>query len=581
MSFSAPGDLDIQFGINGIITTDMRGEDDYGGYIAIQADRKIVVIGHIHDGTNDDIAVVRYNADGTLDSSFGTGGKVITDSNGNGDYAYAVAIQEDGKIVVAGNGNNGQDRDFILVRYNIDGSPDTDFGTDGIVFTDFGGSNDVAYSIAIQADGKIVAAGSSSNPNFEIIVRYNTDGSLDTDFGTNGFVPTNFGTGTYVASDLAIQTDGKILVAGYDSNGQDQDFIVVRYNTDGSPDTGFNNTGMVMTDVGGGDNLLSSMALQVDGKIIAAGLSSNGQDQDFTMVRYNNDGSLDTDFGANGIVLSDFFQDNDYANDIMVQPDGKIVIAGSSIKDTKSYFSLARYNPDGSLDIDFGTLGKAFADVSMGNYYASAAKIQPDSNILVAGRISTVQDSDLIVMRFIGEFFPIEITVGGTGNGLVTSSPIGIHCPGGCTEILDSSTIITLTATAGEWSTFTGWSGDCTGTDPTCQVTLNQAKNVTAMFDMKQVYPVTIITDGTGLGNVGVSYSVDVNSNTIITLSATAEDGSIFSGWTGDCTGTAANCEVIMDQSKNITATFDLEGGSEHSVNVFSNNGGCFLNSIL
>jgi uncharacterized repeat protein (TIGR02543 family) len=101
------------------------------------------------------------------------------------------------------------------------------------------------------------------------------------------------------------------------------------------------------------------------------------------------------------------------------------------------------------------------------------------------------------------------------------------------------------------------------------------------MFDMKQVYPVTIITDGTGLGNVGVSYSVDVNSNTIITLSATAEDGSIFSGWTGDCTGTAANCEVIVDQSKNITATFDLDGGDEHSVNVLSNNGGCFLNSIL
>ncbi|MGA9109772.1 MAG: delta-60 repeat domain-containing protein, partial [Smithella sp.] len=186
---------------------------------------------------------------GSLDTTFGTGGIVTTPIGSYDAYAYALAIQSDGRIVVSGYSSNGSNYDFALVRYNTDGSLDTTFGTGGIVITPMGSGYDIAYALAIQSDGRILAAGNSyngSNYNFAL-VRYNTNGSLDTTFGTGGIVTTSIGTGDSEALALGIQSDGNILAAGKSPDGSNNDFALVRYNTNGSLDTTFGTGGIVTT----------------------------------------------------------------------------------------------------------------------------------------------------------------------------------------------------------------------------------------------------------------------------------------------------------------------------------------------
>ena len=229
---AADGDLDTSFGTGGKVVTSFLGQDDFVRSVAIQSDGKIVVAGETKNGTYDEFALARYNPDGTLDTSFGnSGGKMITNSNNNGDHARSVAIQSDGKIVLAGAGDNTGNDDFALYRYNTDGSLDSSFGTGGKVFTAVGSGNDFAESVAIQSDGKIVVAGYSyngSNDDFAL-VRYNTDGSLDTSFDSDGKVTTDVGSGSDVANSVAIQSDGKIVAAGNSKNGNYRDFALVRY----------------------------------------------------------------------------------------------------------------------------------------------------------------------------------------------------------------------------------------------------------------------------------------------------------------------------------------------------------------
>jgi uncharacterized delta-60 repeat protein len=189
--------------------------------------------------------------------------------------------------VVAGETKNGSASQFALARYNTDGNLDTDFDTDGKVFTTVGSSNDYAYSVALQSDGKIVAAGRSM-PSYEdfALVRYNADGSLDTNFGTGGKVTTPIGNDDDTANFVAIQTDGKIVAAGYSYGSSNIDFALVRYNADGSLDTNFGTGGKVTTPIGGSSDIGTSAAIQSDGNIVVAGHSDNGSNYDFALVRY-------------------------------------------------------------------------------------------------------------------------------------------------------------------------------------------------------------------------------------------------------------------------------------------------------
>jgi uncharacterized delta-60 repeat protein len=254
-------------------------------------------------------------------------GQLITDFGyGSNDYGYSAAIQADGKILVAGSSrthysNYNFNYNFALARYNPDGTLDTSFDSDGMATTDFG-NYDQAYSVAVQADGKILVAGSSETyPNGDFaLARYNPDGTLDTTFSGDGKVTTNFGSSARGYS-VTVQGDGQILVAGF-SGGN---FALARYNPDGSLDTTFDGDGKLATDFGYLDYYYGySVVVQADGKLLVAG--SNGDD--FVLMRYNPDGSLDTTFSGDGTLTTDL-RTYDRGQSVTVQADGQILVAGS------------------------------------------------------------------------------------------------------------------------------------------------------------------------------------------------------------------------------------------------------------
>jgi uncharacterized delta-60 repeat protein/uncharacterized repeat protein (TIGR01451 family) len=281
---------------------------------------------------------------------------VTTDFAGSTDVAWGMAIQGDGKLVVAGLADVSGTGDFALARYKADGSLDTSFDADGKVTTDFdAGSSDLAYAVALQGDGKIVAAGVAviSGTNDFALARYNTDGSLDTSFDGDGLTTTDFGAGLDQASGLAIQTDGKIVAVGRADISGAFDFPLARYNADGSLDTTFDGDGKVTTDFAGDIDLAYGVAIQTDGRIVAAGRAVVSGNRHFALARYNADGSPDTIFSGDGKVTTDFAGSFAQAFGLAIQADGKIVAAGFAGAD----FALARYQSEGVGDLALGKTG--------------------------------------------------------------------------------------------------------------------------------------------------------------------------------------------------------------------------------
>ena len=401
------GTLDLSFNSTGYRYEDFGGGSNEGLAVAVQPDGKIVVAGRADgiSGSGTDFAIVRYNSGGSLDTSFGTGGKVTT-AIGPGtsqDIAYAVAIQADGKIVAAGQAEvSGAGTDFGIVRYNADGSLDTSFGTGGKVTTAFGTatSGDIANAVAIQPDGKIIAAGfaddvAGSGADFAL-ARYNADGSLDASFGVGGktTTPVNAGTLGDFAQAVVIQPNGMIVAAGWteDASGLSVDFALVRYNSNGSLDLTFDGDGKVITSIGSSTTLAfaASVAIQADGKIVAAGLADDESlGADFALVRYNTDGSPDASFDSDGIVTTAIVPGahGDFAQSIVIQPDGKIVAAGFTDDVSGgpgTDLAIVRYNTNGSLDSSFNTDGISTIDLG-GTEFIRAAAIYSGNRIAVAG----------------------------------------------------------------------------------------------------------------------------------------------------------------------------------------------------
>ncbi|KYC42820.1 hypothetical protein WA1_11880 [Scytonema hofmannii PCC 7110] len=399
------GDLDPSFGIGGKVITDFGSNSDRASSVAMQSDGKIVVLGYANDPTtpNNEYAIARYNVDGSLDNSFGTGGKIITDISRNNNKNHQVVLQPDGKILVAGGGYTGNNsNDFLIARYNLDGTPDSSFGSNGKVTTSISTNTDEGYSVAIQADGKIVVAGSTYNGSNHdsALIRYNIDGSLDTSFGNGGKVITPVVANSYdVFESIAIQSDGKIVVAGSaNNNATNSDFTLVRYNPDGSLDSSFGNGGQIVTPISGAYDWVSSIAIQSNGKIIVAGQGN----YEFALARYNTDGSLDTTFGNSGKVITDMGSSTSGIESISIQSDGKIVAAGylftGSITDFTE-FAVTRYNADGSLDSSFGNGGKVITPISNTVDMAYGLALQSDGNIVVVGN----SNNNFAVVRYLGQ----------------------------------------------------------------------------------------------------------------------------------------------------------------------------------
>ncbi|HYE16313.1 MAG TPA: hypothetical protein VD968_17880 [Pyrinomonadaceae bacterium] len=415
---AASGDLDPSFGTAGKVITVISNGDDELNAVAVQPDGKIIVAGTATTGvTQTDFTLARYNPNGTLDTAFGGDGIVTTDFFNSFDYARALAIQPDGKIVVAGYADLPSSEccfsyDFALARYNSDGTLDTTFDGDGKLTTDFFGDQDYAVALAIQPDdGKIVAAGSAreivgfntASRSYFALARYNPDGSLDSSFNLDGKATVSnsfpFGVGGYLTC-VAIQPDdGKIVAGGqvlqFDVHDvmpeRWTDFALLRFNPDGSPDPGFGTFGQVTTDFSNSSDNAYDLALQSDGKVVMAGSSYNGGRAKFALVRYNPDGSLDSSFGAGGKVATDFGVPGVAVGIAIIQLDGveKIVVSGSEI--------LARYNVDGTLDTDFngdGSVIPAFA--------ARHLAIQPDGRMVTAGLVrQTGTRDDFALARYL------------------------------------------------------------------------------------------------------------------------------------------------------------------------------------
>ncbi|MEV6977549.1 calcium-binding protein [Kitasatospora sp. NPDC093806] len=409
VAVAVPGDLDTTFGTGGRVTTDFGGggADEARG-VVVQSDGKIVVAGYA--GATDDFALARYNPDGSLDTGFGTGGKVTTDFAGGSDEARGLALQGDGKIVAVGRSEvpEGGVGWFSLARYNSDGSLDTGFGSGGKAVVDFGtGGADDAFGVAVQGDGKVVAAGLTGG-DFAL-ARLNADGSPDNGFGPGGKVTTDFDGGADAARAVAVQGDGRIVAAGYTGgNTGNYDFALARYTATGALDTGFSSDGKVTTTFGGVE-FAHALALQPDGKIVAAGYTGN----DFALARYNSAGNLDGGFDTDGKVTTDF-GGSEIVYGVAVQAGGAIVAVGSTVSGGTSDFALARYTSAGSLDTGFSGDGKATTDFGGGFDQALGTAVQPDGRIVAAG----FSNGDAALARYdggVGTPAGVDVSVSRTG----------------------------------------------------------------------------------------------------------------------------------------------------------------------
>lgn len=381
--------LDQTFGTNGVAvgkTVTGTNPPPYSNKILVQPDNKIIQLCRISEDYNYRFAVIRYNSNGSLDPTFGTNGTVITSVGAQESWLNTGIIQPDGKIIVAGSGYNATNLDFALVRYNSDGSLDNSFGSGGKLMTQVGLSNDFASGLALQQDGKIIAVGGSVDTGFVVAfatVRYNSNGSIDSSFGKNGKIVSHLGHfityiyntyyGVYASENavaVAVQPDQKIIVAGnsytytdcYDYYGGiycNPAFAMVRYNSDGSLDSTFGNKGKVVDSVE--VQYLSSAVLQADGKILVTG---NGWDVNGIRTnRYNSDGSPDSSFGINGKVNTEIGTYSS-SHDIFYQPDGKILLGGYAYVNNSYDFVVVRYKSNGSLDSNFN--GNGIASINIG-----------------------------------------------------------------------------------------------------------------------------------------------------------------------------------------------------------------------
>jgi uncharacterized delta-60 repeat protein len=404
LASAADGDLDPTFGNGGKVVTDFNNSNDWLSRIAVQPDGKIVAIGDTHPSHRG--ALARYNPDGTLDATFGNGGRVITVATVR-ESAAGLLILPDGKIMISGSISLPSEfnSSFALLRFNSDGSVDSTFGNGGTVMTNIAEADDQAYAIALQANGKIVAAGrrgiqfypSEQRKGNVALARYNPDGSPDTTFGNGGTVINDFGQGleSYAIA-LMIQPDDKIIIAGESSYR----FLAARYNSNGTLDTTFGGSGFRLANFSSNWDAATDAVLQPDGKIALVGWSIvNSPYYSFALARFNSDGSLDQGFGNGGKVL---MQDQGGLNAVAFQGDGKLIALGSGNFSSDSAFHLLRFNVNGSLDSTFGgggTVTTSFGQPTEG----VALAFQAHGKLLAGGLTSSdqyYQNSDFALARY-------------------------------------------------------------------------------------------------------------------------------------------------------------------------------------
>ena len=397
----AGGELDPGFGSGGMVSTDILGSSDEGMAVVIQNDGKIVAAGGAYTGTTWDFALTRYLPNGTLDSSFGIGGKVTTHFPGGNSFINTIALQPNGRILVAGQARTAATNfDFALARYTKSGALDQSFGVGGLVTTDFLTGNDNAWSLALQPDGRIVAAGIArnqvANDDFAMS-RYNSDGSLDSTFGADhtGKVVTDLGGANNFLHAIALLPTGQIMAGGGVVDPvSNTDFVLARYTAAGVLDLSFGNQGIVQTDFFGSVDVAWYLGVQSDGKAVLAGCALRMINDDpknlramAGLARYNADGSLDPSFGGvGGQVVVEFVGMDVWPYAGAILSNGSIIIGGAVVPDgEKASFGLACFTKDGMLDDAFGGFGGVETDFFGDDDFVNGIAIQPDGKIVAIG----------------------------------------------------------------------------------------------------------------------------------------------------------------------------------------------------
>lgn len=431
---AAPGDLDTGFGTGGTVVAPVGAgaAPDFSSEAVPDRNGRTILVGSTGTAPARDFAVARFAADGRLDTSFDDDGVKVIDLGGE-DRAQYVLVRPDGKLVVAGGSGAGDPDRLGIVRLNPDGSEDTSFSGDGMLVMPFidGADFSSINSLRFGPQGDLVAAGTARRDmttGFDMAVaRYRANGRRDTSFGTNGQVTTSFErpNGSDVASEVEIQRDGKIVLAGDTRTAAGPngfDLAVLRYNADGSPDTGFSEDGR--TSVRFADSDLNDggtgIAVQGNGKIVVSGVAgtAGAGGQDFALVRFNVDGTLDRGLSGDGRQTTDFQGLPDFGNDVTLQSDGRIVVAGTAILSSGSGgdFALARYNRNGSLDTTFGTAGKVTSAVAPGAGLDAAISVFTNADGIMVGGYSNANGesaTDFALARYEGDRADLSVALRG------------------------------------------------------------------------------------------------------------------------------------------------------------------------
>ena len=400
-SFAQIKYLDSLFSDDGISLTNL-GNFEGAWSVFSTNENKIIVSGWSKLSTEspEDILLMRFNNDGSIDRTFKSG-NIISVEEFTWESSYASIEQKDGKILIAGRFYNGLNWDFMLARFYADGRLDSSFAQNGFAIIDIS-SDDRAFSIDLQNDDKIIIAGFVNINNWDFaVLRFNSNGLLDNTFGNNGIVINDFDGDIDVAFSIKTQSDSKIIACGWTFSNASWNFAMIRYNSDGSLDQNFGNKGIVITDVDNVYNTSHSIAIQEDGKYVVTGYRYFRErlDTDILLVRYNSDGSIDQSFGVNGFVTKDINRNEDFAWDVIIQSDERILVTGYTKSDSSKNVVTLRFNNNGQIDSTFGDSGVIITSIFGFDEEGRHLALQNDGKILVTGYSFNGVDQDLFILR--------------------------------------------------------------------------------------------------------------------------------------------------------------------------------------
>lgn len=600
VAVAAPGDLDPSFGTGGLVTSSDGGSAD----VVVLSDGKLITVGSEGECSevggeytcHSEFLVERYNEDGTLDTTFGGGdGKVTTSFGSANQSASSVAVESSGKLVVAGTTYDEatEDRELAVARYNANGTLDTSFGGgDGkltIAVTNPRTLQMWSRSLVLQPDGKIVVGGDiriweevfpefSDWEHHPVLVRLNADGSVDSSFGNSG---TAIGPRLSLFG-LAEEPGGKLLGAGQAGAS----FAVARLNADGSTDTSFGNGGIASMYLSEGlGSKADDVLVQPDGKIVATGYGFG-----YAVARFNSDGTPDPTFGGgDGLVMTFFNQPCcglGAAISAGLQSDGRIVFAGQWTPDEDTFedeWGLGRLYSNGFPDESFGDGGlvtQNFGGIGSGD--ASRMAIQPDGKIVAVGGIG----GDFGMLRLMGggssvppSTYHLLIAKSGADEGSVYG-PDTLNCGANCGVDYLAGETVEVYVYPEEGSSFTGWTstsgdpGTCTGTVTICEVTLNEDVDLTAHFGgaPPASHQLEVSKAGSGAGTVtsspggidcGSTCSAEFDDGAHVALTAAPAPGSVFMGWSGGGCSGVGPCQVVLNSDASVTASFAPQSSEE------------------